>query len=363
MKSYFSEMQRRSHSAIRWLFALLVISLPLSSQAAHLEFVTEVNGTISDVTPTRVLYSVVEDGRLRLKVLNRTTGTLRTIPDISDQIPFEERLTSRGAIFGTADDTGTAVYEWTGSTPRLYEGTPRGLQVSPVGRQYAVWPAWTVGPNGLGRYFHLRDIMSFSNTLVGNSTVTGNADISDGGDVVFTQGPAPHNVFRYRAGQTTQLTQAQTYSHFEPLTDGTNVVYRKQTSSTGSEIVLFNDALGEVVLRPSSGGFFTPRVDYLPAGGWVAFTRINSIEGASFRQVWLRSPQGGLFPVSPFESDSYINAVANGQVMFVDNGYLYLGRPGTAPTLIAPFANGTQSVWLQGNWYVYFGGALYRMVV
>lgn len=297
-----------------------------------------------------------------MKVIGRTSGTIRTIPD-TDWIPMNEFLTSRGAIFGSAEDTGTVVFEWTGSEPRLFEGSPRGLQVSPVSKRYAVWPTWTVGPAGQGRYVHLRDVMAFTNTLIGNSTFSGVADVSDGGDVVFTQGPAPNNVFRYRNGQTTQLTQAQTYSHFDPLTDGINVVYRRQVSSTNSEIVIYNDNAGEVVLRSSSAEFFTPRVDYLPSGGWVGFTRPYAVQGTSVRQVWLRSPQGGIFPVSTFGTDSYINAVGNGQVMYVNGSYLYLGRPGMAPALIAPFAEGTQSLWLQGSWHVYFGGALYRVVV
>jgi hypothetical protein len=355
--------QPPSRLVSRWLFALLAILFPLSSHAAHLEFVTEVNGTISDVTSQRILYSANEDGFLRLKVISRTTGTIRTIPDIPGETPFNEQLTSRGAIFGTTADDGSFLYEWTGTTPQGRGGTARGLHVSPVSKQYAVWPIWTVGPFGQGRYVNFRDVMAFTSTLVGNSYLTGEPDLSDAGEIAFTQGPAPTNVFRYRNGQTTQLTSATTYSHFDPLTDGTNVVYRKQISSTHSEIVMYNDNAGQVVLRSSGTEFFTPRVDYLPSGGWIGFTRVDAVQGASVRQVWLRSPQGGIFPVSTFGTDSYINAVGNGQVMFVNGGYLYLGRVGMTPVLIAPFAEGTQSLWLQGSWHVYFGGALYRVVV
>jgi hypothetical protein len=355
--------QPPSRSASRWLFALLALLSPLLSHAAHLEFVTEVNGTISDVTAQRILYSATEGGVLRLKVIGRTTGTIRTIPDIPEESPFNEQLTSRGAIFGTTADDGSFLYEWTGTTPLGRGGTPRGLHVSPVSKQYAVWPIWTVGPFGQGRYVNFRDVIAFTSTLVGNSYLTGEPDVSDAGEIAFTQGPAPTNVFRYRDGQTTQLTNATTYSHFDPLTDGINVVYRKQISSTNSEIVMYNDSVGEVVLRSSSAEFLTPRVDYLPNGGWIAFTRVDIVQGTAVRQVWLRSPQGGIFPASTYGTDSYINSVGNGQVMYVNGGYLYLGRPGMAPVLISPFADGTQSVWLQGSWHVYFGGALYRVVI
>jgi hypothetical protein len=350
-------------SAGRWLSTLLAILLPLTSQAAHLEFVAEVNGTISDVTPQRILYSVREEGVLRLKVLNRISGSLRTIPDQPLWEPMNAFLTSRGAIYGYADDSGAAVFEWTGSAPRLFEGTPRGLQVSPLSKQYAVWASWVVGPAGQGRYVHLRDVLASSNRLLGNGSFNRSADVSDGGEVVFTQGPAPRNVFRYRNGQTVQLTAPQTYEHFDPLTDGINVVYGRMVDASNAEILMYNDIVGEEVLRPAASQYLTPREDYQPSGGWVGFTRINTLQGSAIRQVWLRSPQGGLFPVSTFGTDSYINAVSGGQVMYVNGGYLYLGRPGMAPVLIAPFADGTQAVWLQSGWHVYFGGALYRVVL
>ena len=345
----------------RWAFVLLACLLPLSGHAAHLEFVSEVDGTITDVTAQRTMFFAMENGWPTLKVHNRNSGTLQTIPPIEGEIPLNEWLTYRGAIFGWTSDTGTAVQEWTGGALRLYDGTPRGMQVAPVSRAYAIWPIWIAGE---GRFLHLRDMLLLQNHRVGNGSVNDLADVGDNGEVVFTQGPAPYNVFRYRNGQTMQLTNAQTYSHFNPLTDGTNVVYRKQVSSTSSQIVMYSDATGEIVLRPASGQFFTPRQDYQPSGGnSVAFTRINTVEGAPVRQVWLRSLNGQVSPISDGTTDAYIHAVSNGQVMFVSGGYLYPGRPGVAPVLITPFAEGTQAVWLQGSWHVYFGGSLYRVVL
>lgn len=361
MASHYRKFPLPPRLRCRWAFVLLACLLPLSTQAAHLEFVSEVDGTITDVTQQRTMYFTMENGWPTLKVHNRLSGTLQTIPPIEGEIPVNERLTYRGAIFGWTSDAGTAVQEWTGGALRWYDGTPRGMQVSPVTRQYAIWPIW-LGEQG--RVLHLRDMLLLQNHYVGNGSVNDLADVSDGGEVVFTQGPAPYNVFRYRNGQTTQLTNAQTYSHFNPLTDGTNVVYRKQVSSTSSQIVMYSDATGEVVLRSASSQFFTPRVDYQPSGGnSVAFTRINTVEGAPVRQVWFRSLDGQVSPISDGTTDAYIHAVAYGQVMFVSAGYLYHGRAGAAPVLVAPFAEGTQAVWFQGNWYVYFGSSLYRVVL
>lgn len=360
MKTNFIERQFHSFF-LRTACVLLAAVSPFASQAAHLEYVTEVDGTITDLTPQRILFFVIEDGRPILKVYNRVTGSLRAVPDPTGHTPGYEQLTSRGIVYGTTEDDETSLYEWTGgSTPLLHDGTPRGMRVSPNSRRYVIWPTWRPGQ---GRYLTLRDVMLYKNTLVGNGRVTDLADVGDEGEVVFTDGPAPYHVFRYRNGQTVQLTRDPAYSHFNPLTDGTNVVYHRQVSDVASQIVMHNDNLGEVILRDTSNDHFTPRVDYFPSNGWVGFTRLNTADDDTVRQVWLRSPQGQLTAVSPAGADASINAMAGGQVMFASGGYLYLGRPGATPVLIAPFAEGTGSAWLQGSWYVHFGGALYRVVL
>ncbi|MGX5730605.1 hypothetical protein ACWKWK_08725 [Pseudoxanthomonas beigongshangi] len=344
---------------LRTAFALLAAATAFASQAAHLEYVTGVDGTITDVTPQRILFFTIEGGRPLLKVYNRETGSLRVVPDTTGHTPGYEKLTARGVVYGITEDDETSVYEWNGgAAPLGNDGTPRGMRVSPNNKRYVIWPTWRPG-----RYLNLRDVMLYKDTLVGNGRVADLADVGDGGEVVYTEGPAPYNVFRYRAGQTVQLTHDATYSNFNPLTDGINVVYRKQVSATASRIVMHNDNLGEVVLRDASGDFFTPRADYFPSNGWVGFTRLNTVGNQTVRQVWLRSPQGQLTAVSPASDDASINAIAGGQVMFVSKGYLYLGRPGAAPVLISPFAEGSGSAWLLGSWYVYFGSGLYRVVL
>ena len=233
----------------RWAFVLLACLLPLSSQAAHLEFVSEVDGTITDVTQTRTMFFTMENGWPTLKVHNRNSGSVQTIPPIEGEIPVNEWLTYRGAIFGWTSDVGTAVQEWTGGALRLYDGTPRGLQVAPVARQYAIWPIWIAGQ---GRFLHLRDMLLLQNHRVGN------------------------------AASTTWPTSATAASRLYP--------------------------------RP-------------------------------------RAVQRRPLPQRPDHTADQ------------SDGYLYLGRPGASPELIAPFAQGTQAVAFQGDWYVFFGSSLYRVVL
>jgi hypothetical protein len=277
-------------------------------------------------------------------------------------------LTARGVLFATPDE----IYEWRpgAAAPRILEGYWNGgddLQVSKDGRRYGAWPV----SRPQGHYRMLRDFVRGTNVLLGNGSVLNvGGDVADNGDAVYMRGPAPYNVFRYRNGQVTRLTASTEFSNLGALTDGINVVYQKFVSSNRSQIVMYSDDLGEIVLRPTSVSFdhFTDtRNNYQPSRGWVAFTRIASIEGGAFRQVWIRSPQGTISRVSPSQSenDHYIHAVHGRQVMFVNasNGYLYLGRPGAAPVLITPFADGTQSLWLQDSWHVYYGGVLYKVVL
>lgn len=350
---------QRKVRCFAFTLCVLAAAMAFPSQAAHLEYVTEVEGTITDVTPQRILFFVIEDGRPILKVYNRATGSLRVVPAQTGHTPGYEKLTARGIVYGITEDDENSVYEWNGgATPIWNDGTPRGMRVSPNNKRYVIWPSWRPG-----RYLNLRDVLQYQDIQVGSGKVQDFADVGDSGEVVYTDGPSPYNVFRYRAGQTEQLTHDAAYSNANPLTDGINVVYRKQVSDSAFRIVMYSDSLGEVVLRDSSASYFTPRVDYTPSNGWVAFTRVNTVNGSEIRRVWLRSPSGQFSAVSPADADAYILAAWSGQVMYVSKGYLYLGRPGTTPVLIAPFAEGTGSAWLQGSWYVYFGGGLYRVAL
>jgi hypothetical protein len=75
----------------------------------------------------------------------------------------------------------------------------------------------------------------------------------------------------------------------------------------------------------------------LPAKRWLGrLYPVGSIDGGAYRQVWVRSPDGvETLPSRGFETDSHINSVKNGQVMFVNGGYLYVGRRARHPGSLA----------------------------
>ena len=100
----------------------LAVVFPATAFAVHLEFVAEVRGTILDVTPKRILYSVQEDGQERLRILDRSSGVVQAVPGVPGREPVNGVLTSRGTFFRSTDGSVINFYEWYGGTPRLREG-------------------------------------------------------------------------------------------------------------------------------------------------------------------------------------------------------------------------------------------------
>lgn len=183
MKSNLIRMHAHSRAVNGWLVALLALLLPLSSQAAHLEFVQEVPGMILDVNWQRILYAVDEGGRTRLKTVNRVNGAVQTVPGPE---PLGGWLTARGVLFATLDE----IYEWRpgAAAPQVLEGYWNGgddLQISKDSRRYGAWPV----SRPQGHYRMLRDFVRGTNVLLGNGNVLNvGSDVADNGDAVYMQG-------------------------------------------------------------------------------------------------------------------------------------------------------------------------------
>src|SRR5438552_16768124 len=95
-----------------------------------------------------------------------------------------------------------------------------------------------------------------------------------------------YNIYRYRQGANTKLTNDNSLWNSYPLTDGINVVYRKHTPCCSSEtyaLMLYGSS-GEVTLAAPYLGNPQPGADYQLNGGWSAFTRLST----NTLQVWTR---------------------------------------------------------------------------
>ncbi len=322
-----------------------------------------VDGAILDVTPDRILFLDRSNG-LALKIHSRVTGQDGSVPGISGKTPQYGFLTPSGAIYlAQGQDVTTAgVYDWRGSGPPISLGLANATTSFAVRGNFAIWSGER-GDKYTGQVILFRrDLASGTNVEILDHGV-GNTDndVSESGDVVFwTSGDSSdYNIFRYRGGTITRLTNDTQLWNTYPITDGTNVVYRKHTRCCGAQTyaTVMYGALGEVTLVPPQTHEPRPQVDYAAKNGWIAFTRPD-LSGQL--QVWERSPSGNNTQLSFFSSTSQIDALNPlGEVMFTHAMKRYLASP-TLPATQTNSALG-MSLWQDGQWLVAIGRSLFKV--
>ena len=197
---------------------------------------------------------------------------------------------------------------------------------------------------------------------------------------------------RYHDGQTEQVSpDTPGLSNAYPITDGSNVVYRRDTPCYGDQTysIVLNHGGSETKLTspnrpPTSGAAMesfepNPGTDYEVAGGWTAFQKPSSTGGL---QTWLRDPGGtitqlpdigntvfnpGRDPVRAWVGIVAMNTA--GEVLYSTGEKLYLGQTGQPAVLLASgqgawWAHRSASLrnfatYLGHQWYLAIGGSLY----
>lgn len=263
----------------------------------------------------------------------------------------------------------TELYELQNGQISILEDTsggPWGGGLAVAG-QYAVWYN---EPNLI-----LRDLTTGTNT-----TISSTADVlvqpapqtqpfyeytnavASNGDVVWT-GANDYQIYRSRGGIQSQLT-SDSYGHFNPLTDGINVVYFKShpvyvnESGAPYSTALFG-AAGEVILDPDD----PYQGAYQVNGGWTAYTAPS---GGAY-QVFLLDPSGDKHQLTEFSSDAGIMPPdigiaaldSSGGVMLFAGGRRYFASPTVAPIYIAGSAGTAVSI--GGAWYLMSGPSLFSL--
>lgn len=321
--------------------------------STNLSEVVSVGGRILDTQSDRILFRENES----LKIRYRASGldTLVT----SDPARFIEYgfLAPKGAIFmsdsGPLDAT---VYDWRdGNLVNL--GLLNSSDSLKVKGKYAIW---NLSPPLPSTSLILRDLDSGVNTQVSTSAGNINDDLSASGDVVYwsSDSSTNYNVYRYRGGANTKLTNDSSLWNSYPLTDGINVAYRKHTPCCGGQtyaIVLYTSA-GEVTLSAPRSQEPNPGSDYQLNGGWVTFTRL----GNGPLQVWTRSPAAEEAQITFYGTSSFIKALSPfGGVIFNHDGRSYL-KEANAPTIDVG-SNLGHYFWQDGQWLVTIGRSLFRV--
>jgi hypothetical protein len=265
-------------------------------------------------------------------------------------------LHPQGAIFN-ADSDVPGVFDWRNGTLRQLDGS--GPLVSKG--SWALWWLMTLG--------NLADGSTVALIRYGNSNV--GYDVAPNGDAVWSNDQS-HEVFRYRAGTTTQLTNDDPLWNGGPVTDGVNVVFARGEPCCGSynpyetvqkaygAIVLY-DGTGETVLGADSvGGYGPPHVGYEVNNGWTAY-RKRDTPLAAVAQLWVRRPDGATVQATHAASTPSIAALGpNGELAYETGGRRYVI---VAPYTGAPVDVG--SAWtttLAENRLEWRGGSLYAFL-
>lgn len=279
-----------------------------SSPALHTLLARD--GTILDVLGTRVLFVDHAGSVLALRILDMGTGAETTLEASADVFGTAGYLTPVGAIY----KRGTSVYEWNGSSVSLVSNQALSLAVAGA---YAVIP-------DSGGHLHRKDLVLDADTVLTVSAV--HADVAENGDVVYDTS-SPRDVFRWRGGTTTQLTDdvGGTVQSFDPLTDGTNVVYVKKNQAEELRRITLNDGGGEVTLAVHGSRELMAGRDYGVAGGWVAYAKPDAVNAL---QIWRHGPSGETQVTVTAESSSFEAVGPDGSIVLYRGTERYLAPVG-----------------------------------
>ena len=288
---------------------------------------------VLDIDETRILYI---DGAGMVRTRARTGGAETVLGPIADQgtAPPYGRLTSTGAVYvsmnapmGACDPE--ELFEWRGSGAAVSLGRPcqangfskwslagdwgfrYELSSNPTRRNFAtgVSAVVTYPPDvGLPYGNSFRHVLGRQGELV--------RTIADGDDVRFVRDldGVQTEIGRGRSGQV------------NPVYDGTALAFL-QRDNPNDRVSLARAGMPALVLGDPLIPQY-PHLTYNVGGGFVAFTRRSMTSGA--RQIWRRNLDGSEQNLTPFASDSVVDAVAtNGNVTVITGGQTrYLATDG-----------------------------------
>ncbi|WP_437635639.1 hypothetical protein [Sorangium sp. So ce854] len=316
-------------------------------RSPNLTAVQRAPGNILDFDATRILFLDRYD---QLGVLDRATQEVSWItrlpPDPPGSSPSYGALTPSGAVVQSAT---TRIFTWVdGAVSRMARG-----RLDAVSGDLLVWTA-----QGEDRAF-LHRLSTGLNESIWNepgSTSPFQADITASGDVYYGTYEEPwiRRLYAGRLGDHPGNLQ-------RPITDGTNVAGRWWDGRTSSSYLYTADG-EEVFLGDSISG---NSAGLLLHAGHAAFLRSDGV----VNQVWLRTADGEQHQLSSFETSSQFDQQKlrvghdgisdGGEVVFLNDGKRYIGRPGVAPEEIGSDLGHAR--WIDEGWYVTIGDTLFQV--
>lgn len=331
--------------------------------------VDRVPGTILDVSDRYILFRDGSASPPRLRMKDRASGGVTELPAAPERRHDRGWLIPGGALFSALGETVLTerFYEWSNGRGLTDLGPLTSATSPAVAGAFVIW-------NDASTLYR-RNVTTGETVTVATGAGNVNNDVEPGGDVVYWTSRT-YQVHRFRDGVTEQLTHDPDRWNTYPVTDGTNVVYRKSrpVGCCSDQFVFWlYDGHEEIPLSPPTDYTPDPPAQYDVAGGWTAFTQWS--EGP-LAQVWLRDPEGAIRQVSdllgPLSRITRIHGLSpSGQVVYSLDGTVYLGVPGRPPVRLAAgvgdWAAGraddlpNRVVALNGTWLVAIDGTLYRL--
>jgi hypothetical protein len=295
--------------------------------SSHLQAIGTAEGTILAVSGTRLLWSTGSTVGIRQGGSSEfITTSVQGIPQLG--LSF---LTPSGALFATSFSAApyAQLYLWrNGSMTTKALSSASSLAAS---GNYAIYNLQGVSNGTLYR----TDVVGGSDVLIDTTAGNNGNSVSENGDVAFWA--TPGEIIRYRNGAKTNITSdGGSIFNFYPLTDGTNIVFRRSPPGNPNQFEIWlSDGSTLSMLAPSRNGDAQSVTDYVVNGGWTAFTKDD---GAGGFQVWTRSPAGALQAVPGSGSSPKIRALApNGSLIFDSGVNRYYAAPGGMPTRVSSF--------------------------
>jgi hypothetical protein len=316
--------------------------------STSLQRVATGGGRVLDYAGGRTLW-VGTGGSVAPFAIRQASGSDEAIPlsgilDAAQAIGF---LGPRGAIL-TSRNQGNTLYDWRNGSLLTTVNTRPSLNVA--GR-YAVFGS------GGGNFRRDLDTGAELTIATGVSSST-SLSVAANGDVVYDNA---NSVYRYRNGQTSQISPADSLLSVLPITDGVNVAYRRETTACSNclfGIALYDGSVTTTLVPPSQPPTPQPRDHYTVRNGWAAFIRNNPDRS---QELWTRSPTGVLRSVVTSSSDLRIEELGDdGAVVGFLQGRRFLALPGGAPRIIT---GGSGSVvWRDGDFHLLLGRTVWKLL-
>jgi len=308
----------------------------------HLQAIGTAEGALLAVSGTRLLWSSGSTMGIRQ---GGSSEIITTTFEGNSQLGGSF-LTPTGAVFSTLNPVLLAqLYLWrNGSLTTKALSSPTSLAAS---GNYAIYNLRTISNGTLYR----TDVVSGTDVLIDTTAANTNNSVSENGDVAFST--TAGEIVRYRNGTETSVTSdGGSIKNFYPVTDGTNIVFRRSPPSNPDQFEIWlYDGSTLSMLAPSRNGNAQSVTDYVVNGGWTAFTKGDGTGGF---QVWTRSPAGALQAVPSSGPSPKIRALGpDGSLIFDSNIDRYYAAPGGTPTRVSSF-HGTV-VWDSGHFVMLLG--------